>query len=126
MSNTLKGDLSRYNEMKAFAQFGTEGLDQATRNLLNHGEKLMELLKQGQFAPMSLGEEVVVLSSAEKIDDIPTADVIRWERELLEYVRNTQPDIITKITETEDFDDETKAKLDELIDAFKKQFTAQA
>jgi F-type H+-transporting ATPase subunit alpha len=125
VSKTLKGDMARYNEVKSFAQFGTEGLDQTTRNLLNQGEKLMELLKQGQFSPMTLAEQVAVLHSANKIADLDTRDVQRWERELLEFIRNTDPDLLKSIDESEEFSDEDQAKMNGLIDQFKQQFTAQ-
>ena len=122
VAGTLKGDLSQYNEMKAFAQFGTEGLDQATRDVLNHGERLTELLKQNQFSPQSLGEQTVVLFSASKIDDVPTSDVQRFEAELLEYIRNGHADIIESVNETFDLSDEIKSKLDSAVDGFKAAF----
>ena len=124
VAGTLKGDLSQYNEMKAFAQFGTEGLDQATRDVLNHGERLTELLKQNQFSPQSLGEQTVVLFSASKIDDVPTSDVQRFEAELLEYIRNGHADIIESVNETFDLSDEIKSKLDSAVDGFKAAFQA--
>ena len=124
VSGTLKGDLARYNEVKAFAQFGTEGLDQATRALLNRGEKLTELLKQGQFSPLTLGEQVVSLFSASKIEDIPTSDVQRFDRELLAYVRDGHPDVIQTIDETTELSDEVAEKLSGIIDTFKAGFTA--
>jgi F-type H+-transporting ATPase subunit alpha len=114
--------MSQYNEVKAFAQFGTEGLDQATRDVLNHGEKLTELLKQNQFAPQSVGEQTVVLFSATKIDDIPTQDVQRFEAELLEYIRDGHPDIVQSVNESLDLSDEVKDKLDSAIDSFKAGF----
>jgi F-type H+-transporting ATPase subunit alpha len=124
VSGTLKGDLSRYNEVKAFAQFGTEGLDQATRTLLNQGEKLTELLKQGQFSPLTLGEQVVSLFSAKKIADIPTSDVQRFESELLAYVRDGHPDVIQTIEETEELSDELAEKLGSIVDTFIAGFAA--
>ena len=124
VSGTLKGDLSRYNDVKAFAQFGTEGLDQATQALLNQGEKLTELLKQGQFSPLNLGEQVVSLFSASKILDIPTSDVQRFEEELIAYVRDGHPDIISTIDETQELSEELEDKLSGIIDTFKAGFTA--
>ncbi|MBT5832592.1 MAG: F0F1 ATP synthase subunit alpha, partial [Candidatus Latescibacteria bacterium] len=90
VSKTIKGDISRYNEVKAFAQFGTEGLDASTRNLLNQGEKLMEMLKQGQYTPMSLEEQVVSLVASTLIEDLPTDDTRRFEQELLAHMRDSQ------------------------------------
>jgi F-type H+-transporting ATPase subunit alpha len=124
VSGTLKGDLSRYNEVKAFAQFGTEGLDQATRTLLNQGERLTELLKQGQFSPLTLGEQVVSLFSAKKIENVPVADVQRFESELLAYVRDGHPDVIQTIESTNELSDELAEKLSGIIDTFLAGFTA--
>ena len=112
------------NDVKAFAQFGTEGLDQATQALLNQGEKLTELLKQGQFSPLNLGEQVVSLFSASKILDIPTSDVQRFEEELIAYVRDGHPDIISTIDETQELSEELEDKLSGIIDTFKAGFTA--
>jgi F-type H+-transporting ATPase subunit alpha len=124
VSGTLKGDMSRYNEVKAFAQFGTEGLDQATRNLLTLGERLTELFKQGQYEPLSLGEEVVVLFSSRKLDGVPVPEVRRWEKELLAFVRDGHPDLLKKITDSKLLDPESEKQLDGILDAFKKQFAA--
>ncbi|MBT4498728.1 MAG: F0F1 ATP synthase subunit alpha [Gemmatimonadetes bacterium] len=122
VSNTLKGDISRYTEVQAFAQFGASDLDAATRNLLNLGEKLTEILKQGQFAPMPLGEEVVALHSASMIMDLPTVDVRRFERELLQYMRELHQEILDTITQTEELSDEIQGQLDEIIGKFKSGF----
>ncbi len=124
VSGTLKGDLSRYNDVKAFAQFGTEGLDQATRVLLNQGEKLTELLKQAQFSPLTLGEQVVSLYTISQIEDIQTSDVQRFESELLAYVRDGHPDVIQKISESGELSDELAEKLTGIIGTFKAGFTA--
>jgi F-type H+/Na+-transporting ATPase subunit alpha len=124
VSGTLKGDLSRYNDVKAFAQFGTEGLDQATRDLLNLGDKLTELLKQGQFSPMTLAEQVVSLFSASKITGLPTGDVQRFEQELIAYVRDGHPDVIQAIEETTELGDELAEKLSGIIDTFIAGFAA--
>ncbi len=124
VSGTLKGDLSRYNDVKAFAQFGTEGLDQATRVLLNQGEKLTELLKQAQFSPLTLGEQVVSLYTISQIEDIQTSDVQRFESELLAYVRDGHPDVIQTISESGELSDELAEKLTGIIGTFKAGFTA--
>lgn len=124
VAKTIKGDISRYNEVKAFAQFGTEGLDASTRNLLNHGEKLMEVLKQGQYAPMPVEEQVVSLVAANLIDDLPTQDARRFEQELLSYMRDSQSELMSEIRSTQDLSDENAEKLKEAISAFKSGFQA--
>ncbi|MBS13635.1 MAG: F0F1 ATP synthase subunit alpha [Gemmatimonadetes bacterium] len=124
VSGTLKGDLSRYNDVKAFAQFGTEGLDQATQDLLNQGERLTELLKQPQFSPQTLAEQTVALHSASKLSDIPVSDVQRFESELLAYVRDGHPDLMSDIDSSQELSDENAEKLNGIIDTFKAGFTA--
>ena len=122
VARTIKGDISRYNEVKAFAQFGTSDLDQATRNLLNRGEKLMELLKQGQYRPQSLAELTVSLFIIDHVLDLPTADVSRFEEELLTHLRDHQPALMAAIGKTRDLSDESKAQLDAAIAEFKGRF----
>ena len=124
VSGTLKGDLSRYNDVKAFAQFGTEGLDQATQDLLNQGERLTELLKQPQFSPQTLAEQTVALHSASKLSDSPVSDVQRFESELLAYVRDGHPDLMSDIDSSQELSDENAEKLNGIIDTFKAGFTA--
>ena len=120
VAKTIKADISRYNEVKAFAMFGTEGLDASTQNLLNHGEKLIEILKQDQYSPMPLEELTVALFAADLVDDLPTEDVRRFERELLAHLRHS--DSIDEIRQTEDLTDENAAQLAETIEKFKRGF----
>ena len=122
VARTIKGDISRYNEVKAFAQFGTSDLDQSTRNLLNRGEKLMELLKQGQYRPQSLAELAVSLSLIDHVLDLPTADVRRFEEELLAHMGDHQSALMDKIGKSRDLSDESKAQLDAAIAEFKGRF----
>ena len=120
VARTIKADISRYNEVKAFAMFGTEGLDASTQNLLNHGEKLIEILKQDQYSPMPIEELTVALFAADLVDDLPTEDVRRFERELLAHLRHS--DSIDEIRQTEDLTDENAAQLAETIEKFKRGF----
>jgi F-type H+-transporting ATPase subunit alpha len=122
VSKTIKGDISRYNEVKAFAQFGTSDLDQSTRNLLNRGEKLMEILKQGQYKPMAVEEQIVALAAIDSVLDLPTADVRRFEDELVQYVKDHHGDLLKAIRETGDLSDDNAAVLKEAIASFKGTF----
>ncbi|MFP6646352.1 MAG: F0F1 ATP synthase subunit alpha [Candidatus Latescibacterota bacterium] len=122
VAKTIKGDISRYNEVKAFAQFGTSDLDQATRDLLNRGEKLLEVLKQGQYATLSLEEETVALAAIDHVLDLPTVDVRRFEGELLAYMRDRQSDLMATIRDTRELDDESKEQLKTAIETFKSTF----
>ncbi len=126
VSNTLKGDMSRYHEVQAFAQFGASDLDAATRNLLNQGGKLTEILKQDQFNPMSLGEQVVSLSVGVQVDELPTVDVRRFEGEVLAYMHDQHQDVLDEITQTEELSDEAKAGIDEAIEKVKSGFQTSA
>ena len=122
VARSIKGDISRYNEVKAFAQFGTSDLDQTTRNLLNRGEKLMEILKQGQYKPQSLEELTASLSIIDYVLDLPTADLARFEAELLAYLRDRQPELMAGIKESRELGDEAKEKLGAAIEEFKGGF----
>ena len=126
VAKTIKGDISRYNEVKAFAQFGTSDLDQATRNLLNRGEKLMEILKQGQYKPMPVEEEVVALAAIEHVLDLATEDVSRFEEELIQHIKDHQGELLQDIRESGDLSDENTSKLEEAIGSFKTTFRASA
>ena len=122
VSKSIKGDISRYNEVKAFAQFGTSDLDQATRDLLNRGEKLMEILKQGQYSPLAMEDEVVALAAIDFILDLPTADVRRFEEELLAYMRDRQSELMATIRDSRDLSDESKEQMGAAIETFKSTF----
>ena len=122
VASTLRVDLSRYSEVKAFAQFGASDLDAATRNLINRGEKLTEILKQPQFAPMANEEQVAVLCAAGRIDELPTADVVRFGKEVLEYLQGQHSEILEEIRASEELSDDTREKLEAAIDRFKAVF----
>jgi len=122
VARSIKGDISRYNEVKAFAQFGTSDLDQTTRDLLNRGEKLMEILKQGQYKPQSLEELTASLSIIDYVLDLPTADLARFEAELLVYLRDQQPELMAGIKESRELGGEAKEKLGAAIEEFKGGF----
>jgi F-type H+-transporting ATPase subunit alpha len=126
VAKTIKGDISRYNEVKAFAQFGTSDLDQSTRDLLNRGEKLMEILKQGQYKPMPVEEEIVALAAIEHVLDLATEDVGRFEEELIQYIRDHQGELLEEIRESGDLSDENTSKLEGAIGSFKSTFRASA
>ncbi len=124
VARSIKGDIARYNEVKAFAQFGTSDLDQATRNLLNRGEKLMELLKQGRYEPLPLEEETVSLAVIDHVLDLPTADVRRFAEELLDQMRDRRPELLAQIRESRDLDDDARESLGAAIEQFKSTFRA--
>jgi len=120
VAGTLKGDLAQFRELEAFATFGSE-LDAVSAAQLERGYRLVELLKQPLNSPMPVEEQVVSIFAGTKgyLDDIPVTDVVRFERELLEYVRTTHSSLLADI-KTGGIPD----GLDDAIVAFKQTFSA--
>jgi F-type H+-transporting ATPase subunit alpha len=123
VSGSIKLELAQYREMAAFAQFGSD-LDASTQKLLARGARLTELLKQGQFAPMPVEEQVVSIFSGTQgfVDAVPTADVTRYEAAMLSYMRSDHADILGKIRDTKALDDDTTKALKDALAKFGKQF----
>ncbi|UUR08386.1 F0F1 ATP synthase subunit alpha [Sphingomonas glaciei] len=123
VAGSIKLELAQYREMAAFAQFGSD-LDASTQKLLARGARLTELLKQGQFQPMPIEEQVVAIYAGTQgfIDNVPTNDVTRYEAALLSYMRSDKPEILAKIRDTKALDDETAASLKSALGEFGKQF----
>jgi F-type H+-transporting ATPase subunit alpha len=123
VTGSLKVDLAQYRAMEAFAMFASD-LDAASRQQLARGERLMELLKQGQYTPYPMEEQVISmwLGTSGRLDDVPTSDVRRFERELIDYLKREQGGILDGIRETQKFDDDTDSALADAYDAFLKQF----
>jgi len=124
VAGSLKGELSQYREMAAFAQFGSD-LDAATQRLLNRGARLTELLKQPQFAPLKPEEEVAVIFAGGQgyLDDLPVNKVGEFEAGLLSYLRSKAADVLSAIAKEKALSDDLRAKLKAAIDAFKKTFS---
>src|SRR4051812_28725081 len=106
VSGRLKIDLAQYRSLEAFASFSSD-LDKASRAQLEKGARLVELLKQPQYSPFSVEEEVVSIwaGTTGQLDDIPVGDVRRFERELLEWLRRHRPEVLTTIAQTNDLPD---------------------
>jgi F-type H+-transporting ATPase subunit alpha len=124
VAGTLKLGLAQYREMAAFAQFGSD-LDKATQEQLANGERQTEMLKQGQYQPMPVEEQVVsiyVCTPQEERDSwvrgIETEDVGRYEQEVLAYLRAEHADILAGIRESGALSDENEQKLIAALDAF--------
>ena len=127
-SGTLKLELAQYREVEAFAQFGSD-LDTATKEQLANGDRQTEMLKQGQYSPLSMDEQVVAIYAAMPQRDRPSwirplelEDIVRFEREMLDYIRNSHGDILKVIHDTGKLDDDVEAKLASALDAFKDIF----
>jgi F-type H+-transporting ATPase subunit alpha len=123
VAGTIKLELAQYREMAAFAQFASD-LDAATQRLLNRGARLTELLKQGQFQPMPMEEQVCVIFSGVRgyLDALKVSDVGRFERELLGELRANGKDVLTAIRDSGQLTDDTEAKLKGLVDRFAQRF----
>ncbi|MFS8512776.1 MAG: F0F1 ATP synthase subunit alpha, partial [Planifilum fulgidum] len=119
----LRLDLAQYRELAAFAQFGSD-LDKATQARLARGERTTELLKQDENQPMPVEKQVVSLYTATKgyLDDIPVADVRRFEREFLAFMDAEHADILKEIKEKKDLTEEIENRLKQAIESFKKGF----
>jgi F-type H+-transporting ATPase subunit alpha len=109
--------------MAAFAQFGSD-LDASTQKLLARGARLTELLKQPQYSPMPIEEQVASIYAGTQgfLDSVDTKDVVRYEAALLSYLRNEKAEILKTIRETKQLDDDTAAKLKDALTEFGKTF----
>jgi len=125
VAGSLKGELSQYREMAAFAQFGSD-LDAATQRLLNRGARLTELLKQPQFSPLKTEEEVAVIFAGGQgyLDDLPVSAVGAFEKGLLGALRGKHADLLGKIASEKALSDDLRAQLKAAIEGFKKTFSA--
>ena len=123
VAGRLRMDLAQYRELAAFSQFGSD-LDKATRDTLHRGDRMTELLKQGQFAPMEAADQVVSIFAASEgyADDVELADIARFERELLDYVHSSYPEIKEQIMTGKKLSAEQLEKLRSVITEFKKDF----
>ncbi|MGW7350131.1 F0F1 ATP synthase subunit alpha [Streptomyces sp. NPDC054784] len=123
VSGRLKLDLAQYRELEAFAAFGSD-LDDASKAALARGQRMMELVKQDQYAPFSTEDEIVAIwaGSNGKMDDVPVADIRRFEREMLDTLHREHKSLLTSIVEGGKMSDDTIQSLSDAVDSFKKQF----
>ena len=125
VSGSMKLELAQYREMAAFAQFGSD-LDAATQKLLNRGSKLTELLKQKQYSPMTVAEQVISVFCGVKghLDDIDQKDIANFETKIIEKCRSEKPEIIESINSSGKLEDENEKLLTDLISDLKKNFNS--
>ena len=121
VAGSIKLELAQYREMAAFAQFGSD-LDASTQRLLNRGSKLTELLKQNQYSPLSVAEQVISVFSGVNgyLDDIDLGEIKSFESDLIDLMRSSHQDIINSINESGNLDDDNNDKLVGIIEEFKK------
>jgi len=123
VAGTIKLDLAQYREMEAFAQFGSD-LDASTQQLLKRGVRLTELLKQNQYVPMAVEEQVVSIFAGVRghLDSIEVDQIGRFEQELLNDIRANKPEILSSIKESGDMSGDAERQLSEHVEAFAKKF----
>jgi F-type H+-transporting ATPase subunit alpha len=123
VTGSLKVDLAQFRAMEAFAMFASD-LDAASKAQLARGQRLMELFKQGQYAPFPMEQQVVSLwaGTQGKLDPVPVEDISRFEEEFLDYVKRSHEGIFSAIRETGKFDDDTASSLESAYEAFVEQF----
>jgi F-type H+-transporting ATPase subunit alpha len=123
VAGSIKLELAQYREMAAFAQFGSD-LDASTQRLLNRGARLTELLKQAQFKPMPVEEEVVAIYAGVKgyLDKLPVSAVQRFEAEFLRLMRSKHKDVLDTIRTSKQLAPDTESKLKATLDEFSKAF----
>ena len=125
VAGTLRLDLAQYRELAAFAQFGSD-LDKATQAKLARGARMVEILKQPQYRPLEMQEQVSVLFAATRgfLDDVDVEAVQKFEGEFLEFMRNSKSAVLGELKEKEAIDDDLEGKLKAAIEEFKKGFSA--
>ncbi|HZS99175.1 MAG TPA: F0F1 ATP synthase subunit alpha [Terriglobales bacterium] len=125
VAGSLKLELAQYRELAAFAQFGSD-LDKATLSQLNRGQRLVELLKQGQFSPLPFSKQILIIFAGTSgvLDDMPVEQVRPFEAELYKYVDTANPKLLQTIMEKKSLDDSLKAEMTKVLKEFKEQFLA--
>ena len=125
VAGRLRLELAQFRDLEAFAQFGSD-LDAATQQQLARGQRLVEILKQPQYAPHSLSEQVTIIYAATNgfLDDVPVDRIRAWETGFHEFVRNQRPELAQTIHEAKQLSDDTIAALKDAMQAYKRQFDA--
>jgi F-type H+-transporting ATPase subunit alpha len=123
VAGTLKLELAQYRELAAFAQFGSD-LDKATQAQLNRGQRLVELLKQGQFSPLPFSKQILIIFAGTGgfLDDLPVDQVREFESELYKFVDTTNPGLLRAIMEKKVLDDDLKKQMTAVVKECKQQF----
>jgi F-type H+-transporting ATPase subunit alpha len=126
VSGRLRLDLAQFRELESFAAFASD-LDRASRAQLEKGSRLVELLKQPQYSPFSVEEQIVSVwaGTTGQLDDVPVGDVRRFETEFLQYLRHSRKELLATIAASNDLSDDTAAGLTGALTHFKQMFLAQ-
>ena len=126
VAGTLRLDMAQYRELAAFAQFGADQLDKVTQGQLARGQRLTEILKQDQYAPLPIEKQVlsILVATSGALDNIPVPEVRRFEKEFLQFVETSNPAILKNIAAKKALDDAIKTEVKTAVDGFKERFTA--
>src|SRR5689334_11335240 len=126
VAGSLKLELAQYRELAAFAQFGSD-LDKATQNQLNRGKRLVEILKQDQYKPLSFSKQIVIIFAGTNgyLDDLEVEQIRSFEAGLLEYVESMSPRLLDSIMEKKTIDDSLKAEIEKTLKEFKQRFVSE-
>ena len=132
VAGTLKLDLAQYRELAAFSKFGSD-LDKSTQETLARGERLVEVLKQGQYRPLSVEKQVIQIYAATQKDGsgqnwirpVPVEEVGRYMSELIEFLASRHPEVIKTITEKKALDDGLRKQIDAALEEFKGVFQVE-
>jgi F-type H+-transporting ATPase subunit alpha len=121
----LRLDLAAFRELEAFAQLGTE-LDAATQSRLDRGYRMVEVLKQGQYAPMDVIDQIMIIFAGTRghIDTVPVGEVQEWEKQFLTFMQNQKSEVRNALIEKKDLTDEIVAQLESSIKEFHAQYAA--
>jgi F-type H+-transporting ATPase subunit alpha len=125
VAGTLRLELAQYREMAAFAQFGSD-LDQATQRQLNRGARLVELLKQGQYQPLPVEKQILIIYAGTSgfVDELPLSALKKYEQELYTFIETRHPDVYADILKKKELDGELRAKINKALEEFKGAFEA--
>ena len=126
VAGSLRLDLAQYRELAAFAQFGSD-LDKTTQAQLARGQRMTEILKQGQYAPLPVAKQVAIIYAGTNgfLDDLEVEDLGAFEQSMLRFLETTKPEVLGNITERKILDDELKAELDAALTEAKERFKAE-
>ena len=126
VSGSIKLDLAQFREMEAFSQFASD-LDQSTKNLLERGRRLTEILKQPQYSPLKVEEQVVIIYAGVKgfLDKIEISKITEFEKKLLQNLRTKGKNISNNIFKEKKISEETEAQLNEFISSIANEFTGE-
>ena len=121
VAGSIKLELAQYREMAAFAQFGSD-LDASTQQLLNRGAKLTELLKQDQYSPMTVAEQVISVFTGVKgyLDDVDLSEIKKFEKDIIDKIKSEKSEIINEIQSSGKLEENNEKLLTQIIDEYKK------